>query len=152
MAMMADSVEALATAAGIDAAGLAATIERFNGHAEGGTDPDFGRGSKLWSHSWGDSRQLNPNLGVLAKAPFYAIPLARVGTGLASAGLKTNAAARVIGVEGQPIEGLYAIGNAAARIEMGCGYNRDRKSVALGKSVSVRVNTGGAILIKKKNE
>src|SRR3546814_17044703 len=77
MAMMADSVEALATAAGIDAAGLAATIERFNGHAEGGTDPDFGRGTKLWSHSWGDSRQLNPILGLLAKAPFYATQLAR---------------------------------------------------------------------------
>src|SRR3546814_15236890 len=123
MAMMADSVEALATAAGIDAAGLAATIERFNGHAEGGTDPDFGRGSKLWSHSWGDSRQLNPTLGVLAKAPFYAIPLARVGTGLASAGLKTNAAARVLCVEGQPIEGLSAIGHAAARIELGCCFN-----------------------------
>src|SRR3546814_20267028 len=123
MAMMADSVEALATAAGIDAAGLAATIERFNGHAEGGTDPDFGRGSKLWRHSWGDSRQLNPNLGVLAKAPFYAIPLARVGTGLASAGLTTNAAPRVLRLRGPPNEGLYATAQAGARTAMADGHN-----------------------------
>src|SRR3546814_14664868 len=44
MAMMADSVEALATVAGIDAAGLAATIERFTGHAEGGNRSDVRRG------------------------------------------------------------------------------------------------------------
>jgi 3-oxosteroid 1-dehydrogenase len=132
MAMMADTIQALAAMAGIDPAGLEETVKRFNAHADRGVDPDFERGSKLWSHSWGDSRQANPNLGPVLKSPFYAIRLARVGTGLASAGLKTDAAARVIGIDDEPIEGLYAIGNAAARIEMGCGYN---SGMAIGRSL-----------------
>ena len=132
MAITSDSIEALALATGIDEAGMCATIDRFNTHAEAGNDPDFARGSKLWSHSWGDSRQPNPNLGPVSKAPYYAIPLARVGTGLASAGLKTDAAARVINIDGAPIKGLYAIGNAAARIEMGAGYN---SGMAIGRSL-----------------
>jgi 3-oxosteroid 1-dehydrogenase len=132
MAVTAETITALATAAGINPSGLEETVERFNEHAERGVDPDFERGSKLWSHSWGDSRQANPNLGPVLKPPFYAISLARVGTGLASAGLKTDAAAHVIGIDGIPIEGLYAIGNAAARIEMGCGYN---SGMAIGRSL-----------------
>jgi 3-oxosteroid 1-dehydrogenase len=132
MAVTADSIPALAAAAGIDPSGLERTVERFNEYAERGVDPDFERGSKLWSHTWGDSRQANPNLGPVLKPPYYAISLARVGTGLASAGLKTDAAARVIGIDDLPIEGLYAIGNAAARIEMGCGYN---SGMAIGRSL-----------------
>jgi 3-oxosteroid 1-dehydrogenase len=132
MAMTADTIQALAATAGIDPSGLEDTIVRFNAHADRGVDPDFERGSKLWSHSWGDSRQANPNLGPLLKPPFYAIALARVGTGLASAGLKTDGAARVIGIDGVPIAGLYAVGNAAARIEMGCGYN---SGMAIGRSL-----------------
>lgn len=132
MVITSDTIESLACAAGIDPEGLSETVTRFNEHAERGQDPEFERGSKLWSHSWGDSRQPNPNLGPVAKPPYYAIPLARVGTGLASAGLKTDEAARVIGINGMPIEGLYAIGNAAARIEMGCGYN---SGMAIGRSL-----------------
>ena len=58
--------------------------------------------------------------------------LARVGTGLASAGLKTNADGQVIDIQGQRIEGLYAVGNSAARVEMGCGYN---SGMAIGRSI-----------------
>ena len=132
MVVAAETVAELAAATGIDAAGLATTIQRFNAHAEQGIDPDFERGSKLWSHSWGDKRQPNPNLGPLAQPPFHAIKLERVGTGLASAGLRTDAAARVIDIAGAAIPGLYAIGNAAARIEMGCGYN---SGMAIGRSL-----------------
>ena len=132
MAMCRDTVEELAAEAGIDPAGLSTSVVRFNKFADLGQDPDFSRGSKLWSHSWGDKRMTNPNLGPLSKPPFYAIPLARVGTGLASAGLQTDASARVIGISGEPIPGLYAIGNSAARIEMGCGYN---SGMAIGRSL-----------------
>lgn len=132
MAIVGETLGELGRRAGIDPDGLERTILRFNQFAEAGTDPDFERGSKLWSHSWGDSRLANPNLGPLAKLPYYAIPLARVGTGLASAGLKTDAAARVIDIDGVAIEGLYAVGNAAARIEMGCGYN---SGMAIGRSL-----------------
>ena len=132
MALTGDTLADLGRRAGIDPDGLENTITRFNTFAESGCDPDFERGSKLWSHGWGDSRMANPNLGPLTKPPFYAIPLARVGTGLASAGLKTDATARVIDIDGDPIRGLYAVGNAAARIEMGCGYN---SGMAIGRSL-----------------
>ena len=132
MALTAGTIHDLAGAAGIDPDGLLSTLDRFNAHAGAGVDPDFGRGTKVWSHSWGDSRQPNPNLGVLAKPPFYAIKLERVGTGLASAGLKTDEDARVIAIGGEPIPGLYAVGNAAARVEMGCGYN---SGMAIGRSL-----------------
>lgn len=132
MAIIGETLGELGRLAGIDPYGLERTILRFNEFAEVGCDPDFERGSKLWSHSWGDSRRANPNLGPLVKPPYYAIPLARVGTGLASAGLKTDAAARVININGKAVRGLYAVGNAAARTEMGCGYN---SGMAIGRSL-----------------
>lgn len=132
MAITAETPGELGIRAGIDPDGLERTILRFNQFAEAGVDEDFERGSKLWSHSWGDSRLPNPNLGPLTKPPYYAIPLARVGTGLASAGLRTDATARVIDMNGMAIRGLYAVGNAAARIEMGCGYN---SGMAIGRSL-----------------
>jgi 3-oxosteroid 1-dehydrogenase len=132
MALAADSLRELAYRAGIDGEGLEATVDRFNACVEAGVDREFRRGSKLWSRSWGDVRMKNPNLGPITKPPYYAIRLARVGTGLASAGLKTNDSGKVIGIGGKPIDGLYAVGNAAARIEMGCGYN---SGMAIGRSL-----------------
>jgi 3-oxosteroid 1-dehydrogenase len=132
MAVSAESLHDLANSVGIDPEGLDATINRFNASAETGVDQEFRRGTKLWSKSWGDARMKNPNLGPITKPPYYAIRLARVGTGLASAGLKTNENGKVIGIGGKPIEGLYAVGNAAARIEMGCGYN---SGMAIGRSL-----------------
>jgi 3-oxosteroid 1-dehydrogenase len=132
MALSADSLRDLANRACIDGDGLEASVERFNAAAEAGVDREFRRGSKLWSKSWGDARMKNPNLGPIEKPPYYAIRLARVGTGLASAGLKTNDAGKVIGMDGKAIDGLYAVGNSAARIEMGCGYN---SGMAIGRSL-----------------
>jgi 3-oxosteroid 1-dehydrogenase len=132
MALSSESLRDLANSAGIDPEGLETTVNRFNASAETGIDREFRRGTKLWSKSWGDARMKNPNLGPITKPPYYAIQLARVGTGLASAGLKTNESGKVIGIGGKPIDGLYAVGNAAARIEMGCGYN---SGMAIGRSL-----------------
>jgi 3-oxosteroid 1-dehydrogenase len=132
MALSSESLRDLANSAGIDPEGLETTVNRFNASAETGIDREFRRGTKLWSKSWGDARMKNPNLGPITKPPYYAIRLARVGTGLASAGLKTNESGKVIGIGGKPIDGLYAVGNAAARIEMGCGYN---SGMAIGRSL-----------------
>ncbi|CAN5363169.1 FAD-dependent oxidoreductase [soil metagenome] len=132
MAVMDETLAGLAAKAGIDGAGLETSIARFNEACSKGVDTDFKRGSKPWSNSWGDARLSNPNLGPLVKAPFYAVPLERVGTGLASAGLRTDGDARVIDIGGKPVDGLYAVGNSAARIEMGCGYN---SGMAIGRSL-----------------
>jgi 3-oxosteroid 1-dehydrogenase len=62
----------------------------------------------------------NPNLGPIVKPPFYAVKLSRMGaTGIPAAGLKIDRNAQVVGWDEQPIPGLYAAGNSAARMETG---------------------------------
>ena len=95
MAVKADSLAALAKATGLDAATLEATVARFNAHAENAEDPDWGRGTHLWSaYMSGDPlHKPHPNLGPLLKAPFYAIELCRMG-GSAMTAAAVNALAR----------------------------------------------------------
>lgn len=119
----ADTLRELAGKLGIDPDGLEATVARFNKHAEEGVDPDFGRGKYPWANMMiGDPSRKNPNLGPLEKAPFYGLKLQVTSVGINSAGLKTNADAQVLHVRGQPIQGLYAVGNAAAPLDIGAGY------------------------------
>ena len=117
----ADSLEALAQAVGIDAAGLIASVERFNGFVDGGVDADFRRGESVYDHFYGDPKsQPNPNLGKLQKAPFYALQVypGAIGT---KGGPRVDVNAQVLRVDGAPIDGLYAAGNVMAGIT-GPGY------------------------------
>jgi 3-oxosteroid 1-dehydrogenase len=119
---VADTIEELADKAGIDRRGLVETIARFNENSEKGVDPDFNRGQQPWGN-WmtGDPRQKpNANLGPIVKAPFYAVKLSRMGaTAIPAAGLKIDRNANVVGWDDEPIPGLYAAGNSAARMESG---------------------------------
>lgn len=122
MGVRAETIPELARKAGIDEAGLQATITRFNSNAERGEDPDFGRGTRPWSaYMFGDPHHRpNPNLGPLVAAPFYAAPLVRVGgSAIPSAGVVTDLHQRVMGWDDRPIEALYAAGNSVARLETG---------------------------------
>ena len=120
----ADTLRELAEKLGIDAAALESTVERFNRFAADGIDPDFGRGSYPWAAMMtGDAtRAKNPNLGPLEKAPFYGLRLGVCSVGVNAAGLHTNRQAQVLHVRGRPIPGLYAVGNAAAPLDIGAGY------------------------------
>jgi 3-oxosteroid 1-dehydrogenase len=122
LGVVADTIEELADKAGIDRQGLAETVVRFNANAEKGVDPDFHRGEQPWG-AWmtGDKdHQPNANLGPLVKPPFYAVRMSRMGaTGIPAAGLKIDRNANVVGWDEQPIPGLYAAGNSAARMETG---------------------------------
>ena len=111
--LRADSLDALARRAGIDPAGLAASVARFNHFAAEGQDPEFGRGEPPFDRHVGDPRAAHANLGTVAKPPFYAlrIHLGAVGT---KGGIRTNARAQALDANGAPIAGLYAAGNAAA--------------------------------------
>ena len=122
LAVKADSIGELARKMGVDAAGLEATIAAFNAHAERGEDPEFGRGTHKWS-AWmaGDPHNKpNPNLGTLVKPPFYAAKLTRIGgSAIPSTGVLIDPHSRVLGWDDKPIDGLYAAGNATARMETG---------------------------------
>lgn len=109
-----NTIEELAADMGVDPARLAATVSRYNEYAAKGEDPDFQRGEATYDKMYGDpSVTPNPCLRPIAKGPFYAMPMypGDIGT---NGGLKTNDKAQVIGTNGKPIPGLYAVGNNAA--------------------------------------
>jgi 3-oxosteroid 1-dehydrogenase len=117
----APSLDELAKKIGVDPAGLAKTVERFNAFARAGSDADFRRGESVYDHFYGDpEHKPNPNLGTLEKSPFYALEVhpGAIGT---KGGAKVNAHAQVLKVDGQPIAGLYAAGNVMAGVT-GPGY------------------------------
>jgi 3-oxosteroid 1-dehydrogenase len=62
----------------------------------------------------------NPSLGTIEKPLFYGVQvLPSIGN---STGLLANRYGQVMHHRGRPIEGLYVSGVAAARTEMGAGY------------------------------
>ena len=113
-----DTLGELAQACGIDAEGLIDEVARFNGFAEKGVDEDFGRGS--WQHDtiqaalMGERPDLaNAALGPVSTPPFYAV---KVGPGAfgTNGGIRVDADARALDVDGNVIDGLYACGNCTA--------------------------------------
>ena len=77
-------------------------------------------------------RLLNPCLGRVEKAPFYAIKI-HPGDGSTTVGLKIDAHCRVIGTGGAPVAGLYAAG-------------LDANSIWRGKSPAHGCNVGPAMV------
>lgn len=115
----ADSLSTLAAKLGVDEAGLAATMTRFNADAKAGRDTEFGRGEDVYSRYLGDpDHGPNPCLAPVVKPPFHAIELTLSDLGTV-AGLRTDDACQVLGHDGQPIRGLYAVGNDMQSIMRG---------------------------------
>ena len=107
----APTVAALAGAIGVNAAGLARTVELHNAYARTGHDPDFGKGGNSYDVGNGDpDHGPNPCLGAIATPPFCAVAVEPTPLGT-SLGLRTDAAARVCDGAGNPIPGLFACGN-----------------------------------------
>lgn len=114
--IQADSIEALAKAAGIDQAGLRQTIDDWNQHARMGEDPAFGRGSTKYQRLQGDpAQQPNPCVAPIEQGPFLALRVTPGSFGC-FAGLRTDASARVLDGAGQAIAGLYAAGTDTANV------------------------------------
>ncbi len=112
----APTIAMLAGKIGVDAAALETTVARFNGFAATGKDADFQRGENAYDLIYGDVRiKPNPCLAPVAEPPFYAVEIhpGDIGT---KGGLATNENAQVIGRDGTPIPGLYAVGNCSASV------------------------------------
>lgn len=111
----------LARRCGIDPEALEWTVGRYNETARRGEDPEFGRGRTAYNRYLGDPAvRPNPCVAPLDAPPFYAVRLVMGDLGT-FAGLRTDAAARVLDREGRPIAGLWACGNDMASI-MGGNY------------------------------
>jgi 3-oxosteroid 1-dehydrogenase len=106
----------LAAACGLDAAGLEATVERFNQFCREGKDEDFARGDNVYNRYYGDPTvQPNPCLGTIEEGPFYAAPLVTGDAGTCGGAL-INEHAQVMRPDGSVIAGLYAAGNSTASL------------------------------------
>jgi succinate dehydrogenase/fumarate reductase flavoprotein subunit len=117
------TIEELADALGIPVDALAATVARWNEQVEQGEDTDFGRGKGVHDRWWGDPSfgdDPRATLGKLDTAPYYAVGVYSGALGT-KGGPRTDTDAQVIDVDGQPISGLYAAGNAMASV-MGMTY------------------------------
>lgn len=101
MAWKADTLEELAQLAGLDGATLTDTVNTFNSYVSAGADPDFGR------------KTFN---GSVENGPYYAAKL-QLACHLTFGGLVIDQQARVLDVNGAPIEGLYAAGDVTSGYE-----------------------------------
>lgn len=109
------TVTELANAIDVPPAELKETLSRYNDFAEIGSDPDFNRGKSAYDHYYGDPTiKPNPNLRAL-KGQLYALKVVLSDLGTCG-GVVTNQHAQVLREDGQPISGLYAIGNNAANV------------------------------------
>lgn len=91
-----DTIEEVAKTAGIDAAALAATVERYNGFVKAGKDEDFGRGKEY----------LTMEIGA---GPYYLVEQKpRFATTMG--GLVINEKLQVMNTGDKAVSGLYAAG------------------------------------------
>ncbi|BAX91315.1 FAD-binding protein [Mycobacterium shigaense] len=106
----ADTLEGLGDKIGVPGPQLAATVLRFNGFAASGVDEDFGRGDEAFDRAF--SGGASP-LVAIDTPPYHAAAfgISDLGT---KGGLRTDTAARVLDMSGNPIPGLYAAGNTMA--------------------------------------
>jgi 3-oxosteroid 1-dehydrogenase len=119
----APSIAELATAIDVTAQALEATVARWNELSARGEDVDFGRGRSAHDRWWGDpSLGDGPQatLGPLDIAPFYAVQVYSGVLGT-KGGPRTDGNGQVLDVDGRPIAGLYAAGNAMGSV-MGMTY------------------------------
>ncbi len=117
----ADTLEALAEAAGVDAAALAETIEAYNAAYDAGENAEFDT-----PHD-----KMTP----VKTAPFYAYDVNPISIGT-MVGLKVDEHCRLLGQGGDPIPNLYCTG------EMCFGGNVLSKTYMGGMSVCTALSTG----------
>ncbi len=95
-----NTLEEAAAAAGVDAAGLKATIERYNGFVKAGKDEDFGRPVRFMKKT------------IDTSGPMYLVEQKpRFATSLGSVVVDTSL--HVLDKAGHPIPNLYAAGEVA---------------------------------------
>lgn len=118
-----ETLAELAGKLGIPADALEATVERWNRMVENGKDEEFGRGDSYYDRYWGDPNhkgEKEATLGKIEGGPYYAAEVKSGALGT-KGGPRTDTLARVVDLDLNPIEGLYAAGNAMGSM-MGMTY------------------------------
>ncbi|MDF1793883.1 MAG: FAD-dependent oxidoreductase [Thalassobaculaceae bacterium] len=132
----------LAREIGVDPVAFEETVARFNGPAAAGEDPDFNKGSTAYNRFQGDPEiKPNPCVHPLNTPPYYAVEVV-VGDLGTFAGIRTDANAQAIGPDGEPIPGLYAVGNDNASI---MGGNYPGGGITLGPAMTFGYMVGNLL-------
>jgi succinate dehydrogenase/fumarate reductase flavoprotein subunit len=132
----------LARQAGIDLAGLQATVAAFNIDAARGEDPAFHRGATSFNRYLADpDNKPNPCVAPIAAGPFYAVKLVMGDLGTFD-GLRTSVVGEVLRPDGSVIEGLYAVGNDRQSV---MGGNYPGAGITHGPNMTFGFVTGNAI-------
>jgi 3-oxosteroid 1-dehydrogenase len=141
----APTFDGLAEQLGINAAALKETVARFNANSEHGHDPDFRRGESANDLWWGDPAwrgDKRATLGSVGDGPYYAVEVKSGALGT-KGGPQTDVDARVLDVDGMPISGLYAVGNAMAS-PMGMTYGGAGGTLGPGMTFGYRAGLHAA--------
>ncbi|MEY4651766.1 MAG: hypothetical protein RI884_347 [Pseudomonadota bacterium] len=134
-----DTLAELARNAGIDPAGLEATVRTYNEGAVHGQDPAFGRGRTSFNRYLADPEvKPNPCVAPVDKGPYYALKVV-VGDLGTFDGISTDVEGRVLDTKDQPIPGLYAVGNDRASV---MGGNYPGAGITLGPIMTFGYITG----------
>ena len=129
----ADTLEELAKKIGQDPKTFVQTVNDYNKLCEDGADTEFGKNPKY--------------LVPVKQAPFYGIHR-RVRCSTICAGLEVNGQNQALTVKGDPIEGLYVIGNCAGNFYGGVDYPLDVFGLSLGRCITAGYMTGRALAQK----
>ena len=137
------SIAELASNIGADPAILAGAVRRWNLACADGADRDFGRGEDAYQQFCGDPAvRPNPSLGPLDQAPYYAVEVL-AGTIGTKGGPVTDIDGAVLSQDGAPVDGLYAVGNAAA-FWTADGYPGPGATLAVGMRMEYRAGRHAA--------
>ena len=115
---VADTIEELAGKIGIDADALKATVDRYNELCDKGADEDFGKQAEY--------------LVPVKTAPFYGIHR-HVRVSAVVSGVDVDENNQCLTPDGDPIPGLYAIGNCAGNFYGGVDYPLKVYGLSLGR-------------------
>ena len=130
----ADTLEELGEKLGLtDVPTFVATVERYNELAEGGIDEDMGKPAQF--------------LKAIKQPPFYGIHR-HIGLSTIIHGVNVNADMQALNDEGEPIEGLYAIGNCAGNFFGSPDYPMTVPGLSLGRCHTQGYVVGRAVASK----
>ena len=125
--LCADTWDELAEQMGVPADALNATVERYNELCEIGADLDFGKAAKY----------MQP----LNTPPFYA-NLRIYAIAAIPAGLVINENGQCMNAEGEPIPGLFAVGNCSGPFYSATDYSLSTMGLSIGRCITFGYVTG----------
>lgn len=105
-----------------DAQTVVETINRYNEVCKTGRDADFGK----------ETRYLAP----IDNGPYYAVPRHSEQISAILGGLVVNENHQCVDKHHQPIEGLYAVGNASGQFFGGVDYPMDIEGLSIGRAIT----------------